>query len=114
MIRLAIARIAQQWNLGCVAEIPLGEGKAFDLGTVRVAVFRSRNGELYATQASCPHKHGPLADGLVDDQKVVCPLHGYAFELKTGTAVGHACGALRTWPVQLSPSGDILLEVSEA
>ena len=53
-----------------------------------VAVFRCRSGEVYATEAECPHRGGPLADGLVGSHSVICPLHGFVFDLRTGEAAG--------------------------
>ena len=89
--------------------IPAGEGRVFRVGGRDVAVFRTRAGELYATQAACPHRGGPLADGIVGGSTVVCPLHAMKFDLASGAAVGHACGALATFPVEASETGSILL-----
>jgi nitrite reductase/ring-hydroxylating ferredoxin subunit len=60
-------------------QIPVGEGRAFAVGDEQVAVFRPRGGGLHALQAVCPHRGGPLADGLIDAAQVVCPLHNHAF-----------------------------------
>jgi nitrite reductase (NADH) small subunit len=49
-----------------------------------VAVFRLRSGALRALAAVCPHLGGPLADGLLDERVVVCPLHGRSYDLVTG------------------------------
>ena len=68
-------------NLGPVYRIPAGEGRVFRVDTFDVAVFRPRSGTVHATQAWCPHLGGPLADGVVGNGKVVCPLHGYKFSL---------------------------------
>jgi nitrite reductase (NADH) small subunit len=76
-----------------------------------IAVFRARDGALYATQASCTHRDGPLADGMIGGGKVVCPLHSYAFDLATGEAVGHTCPALETFEVRLSDDEEILLSL---
>ncbi len=97
------------YNLGPVSRLPLGEGRIFQVGHTAVAIFRTRGGEVFATQASCPHRGGPLADGLVGAEKVICPLHSYKFDLATGEPVGNACEALKTYPVSVSETGDILL-----
>ena len=96
-------------NLGPLSRIPRGEGRAFDVNGRAVAVFRTRGDELFATQALCPHQRGPLADGLVGDGRVVCPLHGFQFELATGRPHGNACHGLATYVVSVSESGDLLL-----
>ncbi len=98
-------------DLGPVDRIPPGEGRTFDLGDVRVAVFRTRAGSVHATQASCPHREGPLADGLVGDGCVVCPLHGYRFDLATGQPLGHACGSIAVHAVTITSDGRVLLSL---
>ncbi len=99
------------YNLGPVERIPLGEGRAFHAGNRMVVVFRSRDGNVYASQPDCPHRGGPLADGLVGPAKVICPLHSFAFNLVTGQPIENTCHALQTYPASLSDSGDILLTI---
>lgn len=101
------------YNLGSQTRLPAGEGRTFRVGDVSIAVFRTRNGRFYATQAHCPHKQGPLADGMTGDGQVVCPLHSYKFCLYTGEAVGNSCAALKTYPVFIDEAGDILLSIDE-
>ena len=79
-------------RLGSVEQIPLGEGRAFLVGDEPVAVFRPRSGGLYALRAICPHRGGPLADGLIgsagsDGEVVMCPLHNHQFRLASGECV---------------------------
>ncbi|WP_030434702.1 Rieske (2Fe-2S) protein [Actinoplanes subtropicus] len=71
-------------RLGSVTALPVGEGRAYPVGDEMVAVFRLRNGELRAVSAVCPHAGGPIADGLIDAEVVMCPLHQHIFELATG------------------------------
>jgi NAD(P)H-dependent nitrite reductase small subunit len=68
-------------------QIPVGEGRAFTVGDEQVAVFRPRGGGLHALQAICPHRGGPLADGLIDGAHVVCPLHNHAFRMVDGQCI---------------------------
>lgn len=86
-------------RLGPVDLVPLGEGRNFDLGEERIAVFRTRDGQVFATQAACPHAGGPLADGIVGGSTVVCPLHARKFELSTGACRGDDCRSLATYPI---------------
>ena len=97
------------YNLGSIERIPLGEGRSFRIEDTAVAIFRTRKNEIFATQATCSHKGGPLADGIVGDGKIICPLHAYKFQLATGDALGHTCGALKTYPVSLDEDGNVLL-----
>ena len=69
------------------SDVPFGEGRAVTLDGRRIAVFHSPGG-WYALDAACPHLGGPLADGLVADRRVICPLHERAFDLATGAAAG--------------------------
>jgi nitrite reductase (NADH) small subunit len=71
-------------NLGSVEDIPIGQGRCFIIKDEEIAVFRSRNGKITAMDNKCPHRGGPLADGIIDEGKVICPLHGHKFNLKTG------------------------------
>ncbi len=86
--------------LGPVEQVPFGEGRAFDVGGAQVAVFRRRDGALFAVSAVCPHAGGPIADGQTDARVVICPLHLNAFELDTGCSTTGA-PPLATYPVRL-------------
>jgi NAD(P)H-dependent nitrite reductase small subunit len=71
-------------NYACrVDDVPLGEGRAVTLCDRRIALFRTPSG-WYALDAACPHRGGPLADGIVSDRAVICPLHERRFDLATG------------------------------
>lgn len=71
-------------TVGNVDEIPVGQGRTFAVDGEQIAVYRMRDGSLRALGAVCPHKGGPLADGLTDDDAVVCPLHGRTYDLRSG------------------------------
>ena len=101
-------------NLGAVERIPLGEGREFDVDGALVAVFRARDGRLYAVQAKCPHRDGALADGIIGAGKVVCPLHSFKFDLATGAPLGQMgkdCAALKTYVVSVNDDGEMLLSL---
>ena len=85
-------------SLGSVDFIPLGEGRAYKIGDVGIAVFRQRDGKFFATQSQCPHRQGPLADGIVGAGTVICPFHAWKFDLATGRCAGEEV-TLRTFPV---------------
>jgi len=96
-----------QIALGPISQIPLGEGRNFSVRGSEIAVFHTRHG-VFATQAECPHRNGPLADGLVGGTSVICPFHAWKFDLTTGEPLMGQC-AIQTYPVHLTESGDILL-----
>jgi nitrite reductase (NADH) small subunit len=86
-------------NLGCIGKIPLGQGFCFIVGTEEIAIYRQRDGALFATQNRCPHKQGPLSEGLVGGGKVICPLHAHKFDLASGQGVEKG-ECVRTYPVR--------------
>jgi nitrite reductase/ring-hydroxylating ferredoxin subunit len=67
-----------------VGDIPAGKGAFIDTGGIVLAVFHSGGGRFHATSPVCPHEDGPLAEGWVEDGSVICPWHGYDFDLRTG------------------------------
>ncbi|MCC6545990.1 Rieske (2Fe-2S) protein [Candidatus Sumerlaeota bacterium] len=88
----------------------LAEGGALrcSVGGKDVALFR-RNGELYAIDAVCPHRKGPLDEGAVEDGLiVVCPWHGWRFDLRDGSSPTHP-GRVRCYRVRVE-DGSILIE----
>ena len=88
-----------EMRVGSVDEVPVGEGRTFAVDGEQIAVYRMRDGSLRALDAVCPHRGGPLADGLTDEQVVVCPLHNYTFDLCTGTEVSGSGLSVRSYPV---------------
>ncbi|HMI81012.1 MAG TPA: nitrite reductase small subunit NirD [Solirubrobacterales bacterium] len=74
-----------------VGDVPLGEGRAVTVAGRRIAVFNAPTG-WFALDAACPHQGGPLADGLLSDNCVACPLHGRRFDLRSGECLGDGEG----------------------
>jgi nitrite reductase (NADH) small subunit len=70
-----------------IGDVPLLEGRAVTVGGQRIAIFRLPDGWA-AIDAACPHRGGPLQDGLVADSCVTCPLHGRRFDLRSGARLG--------------------------
>ena len=87
--------------IGTLSQIPKGEGRNFVVGGTTVAVFHTWDGNVFATQPDCPHKKGPLADGLLGASTVVCPLHDRTYDLASGRELGTDC-AIKTYPVRSS------------
>jgi nitrite reductase (NADH) small subunit len=91
-------------------QIPVGEGRTITVGDEQVAVFRLRNGAVRALAAVCPHRGGPLADGLLDEQVVVCPLHGFTYDLETGIETSNGGPAVCAYTVSIDAQQDITVE----
>jgi nitrite reductase (NADH) small subunit len=98
-------------KLGLVSDIPKGEGRSFFVDAHQIAVFRLRDGGVFATQAKCPHKQGPLADGLVGAGTVVCPLHEKRFDLASGCELGGGDCSLHVYKVHVDVD-DLWIEFS--
>ena len=93
-------------RVGRADDIPLLEGRAVMVGTRRIAIFRTDDG-FHALGAICPHAGGPLADGIVADSCVTCPLHNRRFDLRTGAGLGDHPGVEAHDVVELD--GDLWL-----
>jgi nitrite reductase (NADH) small subunit len=101
--------MATQVQLGSIAQVPKGEGRTFRVGPTQIAVFHTRTGQVYATQSHCPHRRGPLADGLLGSGRLTCPLHDWTFDLATGSPLSGECG-IKLYPVTCSADGMLLLD----
>jgi len=75
-----------------------------------VAVFRTADDEVYALDNACPHKNGPLAEGIVHGSAVTCPLHNWVISLETGAVQGPDEGQVNTYPARVE-DGRILLDL---
>lgn len=99
-----------EYRLGLAAHLPVGEGRAYPVGGDMVAVFRLRDGSLRAVSATCPHKGGPIADGIADAEVVICPLHQHVFDLATGCSkTGQP--PLTVYPVRVDDDGEVVVGV---
>ncbi|HMV20393.1 MAG TPA: nitrite reductase small subunit NirD [Rhodocyclaceae bacterium] len=80
-----------------------------DGGVIDIAIFRTQ-GEVFALRNKCPHKGGPLSEGIVHGKQVTCPLHGWKLYLETGEAVAPDVGCARRYPVKVE-DGQVFLSV---
>ena len=79
-------------ELGNVEQIAIGQGQCFIINGQEIALFRSRLGKIFAIENKCPHRGGPLSEGIVGNGVVLCPLPGHKFDLATGQGgEGHEC-----------------------
>jgi len=96
--------------VGKLDDIPAGQGRAYVVGGRTIAVFRQRDGRVFATDNQCPHRGGPLAEGIVGDGKVICPLHAWKIDLASGRCLGENA-AVCTHPVEVI-GGEIVVTVA--
>ena len=81
--------------------IPVREGRSVQIGEDEIAIFNL--GDRYlAIDNNCPHRGGPLCDGIVSGETVVCPLHGWKISLETGEVLKpDVCVRVGTYPVSV-------------
>lgn len=80
-------------------DVPFGEGRTVTVAERRIAIFNAASG-WYALDAACPHLGGPLADGLLSDSCVACPLHERRFDLRSGEDLAGG-EPVATYPVEV-------------
>ena len=104
-----------EWKVICrVEDIPvLGARRVARPVGVDVAVFRNAEDQVFALLDRCPHKGGPLSDGIVHGRKVACPLHNWIINLEDGEATGADKGCARSFPVKVE-NGRIYLDMGVA
>jgi nitrite reductase (NADH) small subunit len=91
-----------EWLKVCrLEEIPALGARVVQTGRGDIAVFRSASDEVFALNDKCPHKGGPLAQGIVAGRRVTCPLHGQNFDLETGEAVAPDTGCTHRYAVKV-------------
>ena len=101
------------WQAICaVDDIPvLGARRVARPQGLDVALFRNADNEVFALLDRCPHKGGPLSEGIVHGTSVTCPLHNWVFDMNTGAAQGADQGTVRTYPIRVQ-QGRVLIDAS--
>ena len=88
-------------NVCTLEDIPRLGARVVQHGDLNIAVFRNADDEVFAVEDRCPHKGGPLSQGIVHGRKVTCPLHGWNIGLDSGCAVAPDEGCAREFPIKL-------------
>jgi nitrite reductase (NADH) small subunit len=94
--------------IGTIDDIPLRGARCVKTPLGRIAVFRTAENQVFAIEDRCPHKGGPLSQGIVHGTSVTCPLHNWVISLETGQALGADEGGVRTIELRVE-AGTILL-----
>jgi nitrite reductase (NADH) small subunit len=96
-------------DIGALAEIPARGARTVSVpGGEEIAVFRTSGGKVYALVNRCPHRQGPLSQGIVHGEAIACPLHNWRISLSTGEALGEDKGCVPTIPVRID-AGRVLI-----
>lgn len=99
-------------DIGALSAVPERGARLVKTALGCVAIFRTIDDEVFAIDDACPHKGGPLSEGIVHGRSVTCPLHNMVFRLDTGMAQGADEGAVATYPVRVE-GGRILLDTEK-
>jgi len=98
------------WYKTCsVDDVPLRGGRLVRAGTTQIALFRLGNGTVRAIDNRCPHKQGPLAEGIVSNDIIICPLHALKIDLATGNVLPPDRGCVTTYPTKIE-GGQVLIQ----
>jgi nitrite reductase (NADH) small subunit len=98
-------------DIGSIDDIPRQGARVVKTQVGCIAVFRNAKDELFALDDRCPHKGGPLSQGIVHDNAVTCPLHNWVISLTTGNAQGADSGQVKTYRLK-QEAGRVLLDGS--
>jgi nitrite reductase (NADH) small subunit len=96
-------------DIGAIADVPLRGSRILKAAGGCIAVFRTSDNEAFAIDDKCPHKAGPLSQGIVHGRAVTCPLHNWVISLETGKAQGADEGSVKTYALKIE-AGRILLD----
>jgi nitrite reductase (NADH) small subunit len=104
--------MSADWILiGALEDVPRRGARTVRLeGGPPIAVFRTGEDEVFALIDRCPHRGGPLSEGIVSGHTVACPLHNWVIELETGEAKAPDVGCAPSVPVRIE-SGRIYLRL---
>lgn len=104
------ATMDKAWvDIGPVDAVPILGSRIVRTAVGCIAVFRTGPSEAYAIDDACPHKSGPLSEGIVHGKSVTCPLHNWVIDLETGCALGADEGRVRTYPLRIE-NGRLLID----
>lgn len=98
-------------DVGSLHDIPRQGARLVKTAAGCVAIFRTADDQVFAMDDTCPHKGGPLSEGIVHGTHVTCPLHNWVFDLNTGQAQGADDGSVKTYAVRVE-GGRIWLDAA--
>lgn len=82
-------------------DIPMLGSRVVDTEGMQLAVFRTSGDMVFAIKNACPHKGGPLSEGIVHGTSVTCPLHNWKIDLASGKALGPDEGCSNVFPAKI-------------
>lgn len=98
-------------EIGALDDIPRQGARVVKTPFGCLAVFRTDDDDVFAIDDRCPHKGGPLSNGIVHGRSVTCPLHNWVISLETGVAQGADEGQVRTYDLRVD-GGRVLADAT--
>jgi nitrite reductase (NADH) small subunit len=99
-------------NILAVEEIPVLGSRIISSPQGPIAVFRTLDDAVFAVYDECPHKGGPLSQGIVHGTTVTCPLHSWNIDLNTGCAVAPDEGCVKHYPIRIE-AGQVFISLED-
>ncbi|MBT3196217.1 MAG: nitrite reductase small subunit NirD [Gammaproteobacteria bacterium] len=87
-------------EIGTRSEIPMLGSRIVKSDEGDIAIFRTSQDTFFAVRDSCPHRQGPLSQGIVHGDRVTCPLHNWVIDLQSGEATGPDAGCTPTYQIE--------------
>lgn len=103
------AHLAQWTVVAHLEDIPVLGARVVKLDGLQIAVFRTRDNQVFALKDSCPHRQGPLSQGIVHGTSVTCPLHNWRIDLTTGRAIAPDEGCVRRFETKIDAQNQVYL-----
>ncbi|MCS6787420.1 MAG: nitrite reductase small subunit NirD [Thiobacillaceae bacterium] len=100
-------------KIGRLHDVPRQGARVVRTAAGAIAVFRTHDDQVYALEDRCPHKGGPLSQGIVHGHRVACPLHDWRIDLESGQAVAPDVGCVARYPVRII-DGELWLQLNGA
>jgi nitrite reductase/ring-hydroxylating ferredoxin subunit len=97
-------------RVASVSDVPVGRGRTVEVDGLFLAVFNAGEGRYHALSGACAHEDGPLGEGVLLRDRVVCPWHGFDFDVHTGVCGVAPDLAVSVYPIHVS-GGDLLVEL---
>lgn len=98
-------------DIGALDAIPRRGARVIRTAGGCIAVFRTEDDQAFALDDRCPHRGGPLSQGIVHGTGVTCPLHNWVISLETGAAQGADQGQVRSYPLRVE-NGRLLIDLT--
>ena len=96
-------------DVGAINDIPIHGARRIITKDFPIGIFKTQEGKIFAIIDECPHKKGPLTEGIIHGNAIACPLHNWSISLETGEALGADAGKGCTHTIPLKIENNRIL-----